>query len=220
MTQYGRVVDRTKWKGCMSCVIACRDENATPTAVWWNTLHTREVGSYPTTNIVNMPLACMQCSNPACVAVCPTKASYQREDGIVLVDQSKCIGCRYCIQACPYGARRLITDLTPYYPDPVTGLPPAIEQLTPFEQFVRSDLVSQVNPHAKHVVGTVEKCTFCEQRLSQGKEPACVQNCPMSARIFGDISDPNSQISQEIAQTHAQPLSPEVGTNPKVYYRW
>jgi Fe-S-cluster-containing dehydrogenase component len=211
MVRYGMVINLQQCFGCGSCVMGCRDENVTPPGVWWATLQVQETGKYPNARITNLPLLCMHCENAPCVDVCPTGASYKRADGIVLVDQDKCIGCKYCIQACPYGARHFIERIDNYYP---------LVGPTPVEQFARSNLVDKVNPHADHQIGTVEKCTFCEPRLANGQEPACVKNCPFYARVFGDLDDPNSDVAKLIAEKHAVQLKPEYGTNPSVYYVW
>lgn len=211
MVRYGMVIDLKACFGCGSCVMACRDENVTPPSVWWATLQVQETGKYPNATVTNLQLLCNHCDNPPCVSVCPTGASYKRKDGIVLVDQDKCIGCKYCMHACPYGARHYIERIDNYYPE----IGP-----TPLEQFARSDQVNKVNPHARHVIGTVEKCVFCEHRLANGQDPACVKNCPFYARTFGDLDDPNSDVSKLIAARHGFQLKPELGTDPSVYYVW
>jgi len=133
------------------------------------------------------------------VKVCPTGASNQREDGIVAIDQDKCIGCRYCIIACPYNMRTFVQDIKPYYPG---------KGLTPYEK-VR---------FAEQQVGVVVKCDFCADRLQESKEPSCVQTCPAKARIFGDLDDMNSEVSRSLARRNSYQLLPALGTEPSVYY--
>jgi Fe-S-cluster-containing dehydrogenase component len=128
---------------------------------------------------------CMQCENPPCVAVCPVSATYRTPEGIVLVDQERCIGCGYCVVACPYGARYL----APAGPETPTGNP-----------------------------GVADKCTWCYHRISRGEDPACVEVCPVGARIFGDLADPESPIQEVVAAPGVALLRPELGTEPRVFY--
>ena len=130
--------------------------------------------------------------------VCPTGASYKRADGIVAVDYDKCMGCRYCETACPYGARTFIDAIRGYF----------AQGLTPYEQVM----------YAKHQVGVEEKCNFCMDLVARGEEPACVKTCIGHARHFGDLDNPNSEVAQLIAQRRGYQLLPELGTNPSVYY--
>jgi len=142
----------------------------------------------------------MHCADAPCVEVCPTGASYQREDGIVLIDQDKCIGCRYCMVACPYNARYFdFGGNETYFPE---------MELTPLETARQEG----------RAAGTVSKCTMCVDRIDAGEEPACVATCPTYARIFGDLDDPESEVSKLIAEHGATPLHPELGTNPSVFY--
>jgi Fe-S-cluster-containing dehydrogenase component len=139
-------------------------------------------------------LLCNHCNNPPCVRVCPTKATFRREDGIVMMDYHRCIGCRYCMAACPYGSRSF------NWRDP-----------RPF--------IKKVNPEfPTRMKGVVEKCNFCQERLAEGLPPACVKACPERALVFGDLGDPNSDV-REILRTHyAVRRKPGLGTQPKVYY--
>ncbi len=147
-------------------------------------MQTFEVGEYPNTQTVHFPKSCLHCEDPPCVPVCPTGASYKRaEDGIVLVDYDKCIGCKYCAWACPYGAREL-------------------------------DDQQKV----------MKKCTLCVDRIYDealpvaDRKPACVMACPTSARIFGDIHDPDSDVSKAIREQGGYALMPEWGTRPANHY--
>jgi molybdopterin-containing oxidoreductase family iron-sulfur binding subunit len=136
--------------------------------------------------------------------VCPTGATQKRDDGIVIVEKDKCMGCKYCIMACPYGARYSVEKWESYFPD---GLP-----LSPLEEFQRKAW------EEKSGCGVATKCDFCIERREEGREPACVEACPAKARIFGDLNDPDSEPSILIKKERGQQLNPEFGNEPKVYY--
>jgi molybdopterin-containing oxidoreductase family iron-sulfur binding subunit len=142
-----------------------------------------------------VPLLCNHCDNPACVRVCPTKATWKREqDGIVMMDWHRCIGCRYCIAACPYGSRSF------NWRDPR----PHIEEIQP-------DFPTRTR-------GVVEKCTFCEERLAKGQIPACVEVAGNEALVFGDLEDPHSRVRELLRERFAIRRKPALGTQPEVYY--
>jgi Fe-S-cluster-containing dehydrogenase component len=199
MARYGMVIDLSRCAGCHACAMACKAENGTPPGVWYSKVLTQETGTYPNAKMSFMPLTCMHCTNAPCAAVCPTGATAKRPDGIVAIDYSKCIGCRLCETACPYGARTYVPEIKPY--DAKFGL-------NPYEKLM----------YAKHLAKVVEKCDFCAGRLAKGEQPACVATCPTYARFFGDLSDPNSQVSKLIVQRKGYQLKPELGTGPAVYY--
>ncbi len=137
---------------------------------------------------------CNHCDNPPCVRVCPTKATWRRADGIVMMDEHRCIGCRYCVAACPYGSRSF------NWSDPR----PSIAALTP--------------DYPTRTKGVVEKCTFCEERLARGERPACVDACPVKAIVFGRLDDPQSAVRALLRSRFAIRRRPELGTRPSVYY--
>lgn len=176
--QYGMLIDTRKCIGCHSCSVACKSEFDLPLGVTKSWVEYIDKGNYPNVTRHFLPRLCNHCSEPQCVKVCPTGATYKRpQDGIVVVDSGVCIGCKYCVQACPYDARFL---------NPVTGF--------------------------------ADKCDFCIHRVSNGLEPACVNSCVGGARIFGDISDPQSEISRLISTNPVTVLRPGKGTEPNVYY--
>ena len=176
--QYAMVIDARRCYGVQACTVACKAEYKVPLGENRSWVEEIEKGSYPEVTRNFLPRLCNHCSEPACVKVCPTGATWKRaEDGIVVIDKDVCIGCKYCIQACPFDAR-----------------------------FVNED------------TGTADKCDFCIHRVSQGLQPACVEACPSRARVFGDINDPDSEVSRLIAENPVTVLRPEQGTHPNVYY--
>lgn len=175
---YGMLIDTRKCIGCHACSVACKAEFDVPLGVTRSWVEYTEKGSYPNVSRNFLRRLCNQCRHPQCVDVCPTGATYKREqDGIVVVDSGLCIGCKYCILACPYDARFL---------NPVTGV--------------------------------ADKCDFCIHRVSKGLEPACVNSCVADALIFGDLADPDSEISKLMAANPVTVLRPGKGTEPQVYY--
>ncbi len=198
MARYGMVMDLKKCIGCHTCTIACKVENYTRPGIFWNLVLDEELGTYPLVSRRFVPRTCMHCQDAPCVEACPTGASYQREDGIVLVDYEKCVGCKYCIVACPYGAR--------YFNDGKDGY--FGRRLAPNEEI----------GYKQHKLGVAEKCTFCVHRVEKGAQPACVQACIAKARYFGDLDNPQSEVAQLIRSKHGFQLLKELGTEPSVYY--
>lgn len=200
--RYGMVLDLQRCVGCNACSIACKQEQATPPGVLYSRVLTTESGEYPNTRLSYLPLLCMHCENPSCETVCPTGATQKLENGIVIVDADKCIGCRYCMVACPYNARYFNYEPSRgYYPE---------AELTAYEQ------VNADRPNL--ITGIVEKCNFCQERVEAGEDPACVATCPAGARIFGDLDDPTSEVSKLLAAHNGRQLYPELGNDPSVYY--
>lgn len=197
--RYGMVIDLLKCVGCNACTVACRAENGTPTGVHFNKIKKYEVGKYPSAKMKFLPMPCMHCQNTPCLKACPTGATAKNQQGIITVNEDNCIGCRACVVACPYESRYFLWDFKPYYEG---------QNFTPFETLKQK----------KYVKGTVVKCEFCTPRLEQGKLPACVETCPGQARYFGDLDDPNSEVSKLVALHKGMPLRPELGTEPSVIY--
>lgn len=194
--RWGMLIDSTKCaKDCNACVTACNTENGIV-----ETIKDARQGSQWIRKIDlkdpkngrehSLPMMCQHCANPPCVDVCPTGASMKRADGIVLVDRHICIGCRYCMMACPYKAR----------------------------SFVHQPLTTQ-NPEVPRGLGCVESCTFCVQRIDKGLKPACVEACPEGAMTFGDLNDPNSAIAQRIAREATTQVRADLKLNLGVRYQ-
>lgn len=205
--KWAMVIDLQKCIGCDTCTVSCKAENRTPPGVSYNVVLEMETGTFPHTRKVNLPRPCMQCDQPACAGVCPVGATYKGHGGIVHIDYDKCIGCRYCIAACPYGARSF--DFGEHY-DEMIG---AAEVQAPEYGNDRGARRKGSTP-----IGTVRKCTFCFHRLNRGEEPACVETCVGDARWFGDLNDPNSRVTKLAASPRAFRLKEEMGTQPRVIY--
>lgn len=203
MTRYGMVIDLKRCFGCYSCQMSCKAENYTPPGVFWSRCLKGEGGKYPTVTRQALPVLCMNCADPACKEVCPTGATQKHVDGTVFIDKDKCIGCKYCMMACPYGARQAFGEWTSYFPD---------KPLTEFEEFAKREWIGL------HGEGTVTKCDFCAPRTAKGLQPACVQACMAKARVFGDLDDPQSEVAMLIRTERGFQLNPEFGTDPSVYY--
>jgi len=205
--RWAMVIDLQKCIGCDSCTVACKAENRTPPGISYNVVTETELGRYPHTRRTYVPRPCMQCDKPACVGVCPVGASYKGPGGVVAIDKDRCIGCRYCMAACPYGARSF--DFGETYPE-----------MTGFDTVQTPEYGVDGGPRTKRKapVGTVRKCTFCYHRLNRGEEPACVETCLGNARFFGDLNDPESVVSRLAASPRAFRLKEELGTEPRVIY--
>ncbi len=211
--RWGFLVDHSRCRGCDACAVACKTQSDVRLGVFRSGVIKGERGDYPNTRRVFIPWLCSHCREPLCLERCPVepvkatltfeggesieywrRATYQRPDGLVLVDQDRCVGCGYCVEDCPYGARYLDWSKA-------AGGDPA------------SVGMNIVEPHP------ADKCDLCVARLQNGLVPACVNTCPSEARLVGNLNDPDSEINQRLADaSDVTTLLPAVGTRPQVFY--
>jgi molybdopterin-containing oxidoreductase family iron-sulfur binding subunit len=208
--RWGMVIDLGKCVACDACTVSCKAENKTPPGVNYTVVLKEEVGTYPNVRRVFLPRPCMHCENPPCVEVCPVSATWKNDEGIVVIDYDVCIGCRYCMTACPYGARNF--DFGDWYTEDTPMLAP-YETAPTFEYGEERVRHADVSP-----IGNVRKCNFCIQRLHEGLLPACINDCIGRARFFGDLNDPDSLVSELLRERYSFKLKEELGTSPKVFY--
>ena len=202
---YGMVIDTKRCVGCNACTVACKMAKNVPQDIFWTRALTdggemmdTPAGEFPDVSLRYITVSCQHCENPACAKVCPVGATYKDpETGVVRQDYDKCIGCRMCMSACPYTGVRSFNWEEPRYP----------------MDFALGD--ADAPKHQKHVV---EKCIFCYQRLARGETPACMDLCPARARHFGDLDDPDSEVSKLLKERSYEQLLPSEGTKPSVYY--
>ena len=191
--RWGLLIDANRCDpDCRECVVACQNENGWPEpkrssdAQWIRKVDLKDL---KTGRALSLPVMCQHCADPPCVDVCPTGASFKRADGIVLVDRHSCIGCRYCVMACPYKARSFVHE-------PVTTQKPDV-------------------PRGK---GCVESCTLCVHRIDRGDGPACAKACPTGAIVFGDLNDPDSEIVRRVHEVRTVQLRADLKLDPGVRY--
>ncbi|MBI5879716.1 MAG: 4Fe-4S dicluster domain-containing protein [Chloroflexi bacterium] len=214
------VIDLRKCVGCSACTIGCVVENKLPPGVVYRPVLEEEIGTYPNVTRRFIPRPCMQCDDPPCVPVCPVNATYKRPDGIVAINYDDCIGCRYCLVACPYSAR--LFDAGRQYLDGTTPAIPAL--LGRDKAMVYEKLPAYEYGHAwerhegESPIGNARKCQFCSHRLEAGMLPMCATTCIGRATYFGDSNDPEALVSDLIASPNVMRLKEEMGTQPKVYY--
>ncbi|MCL4423956.1 MAG: 4Fe-4S dicluster domain-containing protein [Firmicutes bacterium] len=211
--KWAMVIDMKKcWEAgkgeCRDCILACHRAHNVPDIanpkeevkwIWtepYEEVFLDQKQEYTAEGIQGKPflVLCNHCDNPPCARVCPTKATFKREDGIVMMDYHRCIGCRFCMAACPFGARSF------NFRDPRPLLP-------------------KLNPDfPTREMGVVEKCNFCAERLEAGALPLCVEACRQGALVFGDLEDGNSEVRTILRSRFTMRRRPELGTGPNVYY--
>lgn len=220
---WGMVIDRRKCVGCHACTVGCVSENKLPPGVVYRPVMTEESGKFPDLRIEFTPMPCMQCRKPSCVPVCPVNATWKRADGVTVVDYDKCIGCRHCLTACPYGARTSDFGHT-CQADAAQGAGqeanrPVRGSVASYEEQPNHEYGKQWS-RAKHgsPVGNARKCHFCLHRLEVGQLPVCVTTCIGRATYFGDLNDSEALITRLVGRERAEQLLPHRGTDPSVYY--
>jgi len=222
MARWGMIIDLAKCTGCQACTVACQTENNVPCVepeqaflgrvMTWLSVLPEIKGDYPRLTMRLLPLPCVHCDSPPCIRVCPVGATGITPEGIVRQIYPRCIGCRYCTNACPY-TRRMFNWYRPEFP---------------------GELGNALNPDVSvRPKGVVEKCTLCHHRLMLAREkalaedrplaegdyvPACVETCPADAMYFGDLDDPDSQVALLARSPRAFRYLEELGTEPKVMY--
>jgi len=222
MPRWGMVIDLDRCNGCQACEIACRSENNIPVGglqaatenrtISWIRVHTETHGEWPEVTTRFVPQPCMHCDRPPCTKVCPVGATSIDDEGIVGQIYARCIGCRYCANACPYTVK-FFNWRSPSYPEStLAGLNPDV---------------------STRPVGVIEKCTFCHHRLQKARDraraeqrtlreedyvPACAESCPTGAIVFGDLDNPRHQVARLRQDPRAFRLEEGLGTQPKVYY--
>jgi Fe-S-cluster-containing dehydrogenase component len=209
----GMAINLIKCIGCYACVIKCKEEHLLPPDMMWSRVLISETCTYSRITKQMYPVLCNHCKEPSCVKACPTGATQQDDNGIVWVDQDKCVGCKSCLIACPYQVRTYYAKEKEYFPG---------QGFTELEKVKRKLYPLQT--------GVVLKCTFCREKIDDAMKqgfkagidreatPACVNVCPTKARVFGDLDDPHSEVSILISRRKAVQLRPEYGTDPSVYY--
>jgi phenylacetyl-CoA:acceptor oxidoreductase subunit 1 len=212
VSRYVMVADLRRCVGCQTCTAACRVTNATPAWVEWRWVLDVEAGEYPDVWRAFVPVGCQHCANPPCLEVCPSGATWRRDDGIVVIDYDLCMGCSYCAVACPYQARYKIDR--PRY---------AYGELAIESEAARAD---------PRRIGVVTKCDFCAERIDAGRDrglvpgvdpeatPVCASSCISRALVFGDVEDPTSPVSRLLADSQSFRMHEELGTEPGFYYLW
>lgn len=210
MTRYAIVADLNRCVGCQTCTSACKHANATAPGIQWRKVLDFEVGEFPDVSRAFVPVGCMHCEDPPCMEVCPTTATRKRDDGIVTIDYDTCIGCAYCVVACPYQARFRIDKMTTAYGG----------KAMPHEA-LRDD---------PGLIGVAQKCTLCVDLIDSGcaqgltpgvdsrATPACVSSCISGALQMGDLDDPNSNVSTLLNENRHFRMHEELGTGPNIFY--
>lgn len=212
MTRWAMVADLRRCVGCQTCTASCKQTNATMRDVQWRRVLDVESGDYPDVRRTFVPVGCMHCGDPPCMQVCPSTATRRRDDGIVIIDQDLCIGCAYCFLACPYQAHYKVKR--------------------PSHAYGRKRTLHEATHEEPGRIGVAQKCTFCSDRIDYGQEhgltpgldpeatPACVNSCIAGALHFGDVEDPDSNVSKLLREHEHFRMHEQLETEPGFYYLW
>lgn len=245
MPKYGMVIDLQKCVGCGACAIACKTENNTQNrdngqTFNWADFLIETGGKFPDVKYTNRPVLCNHCTDAPCVEACPVtpKAMHKHDNGITMHNNERCIGCRLCQEACPYSAEDVKEEKAAYsvisfndFEKETHGFYRDTTEVIKGGTASGAEIAKKAGDTPpmrtmyKHTdyksvrrKGIVEKCIFCDHRVKNGKDPYCVESCPASARVFGDLNDKYSNVSKLLKKHKSTVLKPEEGTQPNVYY--
>jgi len=218
------VIDLHRCVGCSACDIACKNENNVPADFHWSNHIIETEGQFPDVRYRYIPTLCNHCKDAPCVKACPTKAMYKADNGLTLHNADDCIGCKACQLACPYGAiyfneekpHKEYQKDTAVIPGCTASGKETLEKTDKRLPYYNKERALTLDGVRRK--GVVEKCTLCDHRLAEGKQPWCVESCPTAARTVGDINDPKSEVSQLLAKHPPKVLNKEQGTGPHVFY--
>ncbi|MCQ9205929.1 MAG: 4Fe-4S dicluster domain-containing protein [Omnitrophica bacterium] len=221
------VIDLHRCTGCGGCSIACKNENNVQEGFAWAWRISETVGKFPNVRYDYKPTLCNHCRKAPCVRICPTGAMHKADGGITMHNPNKCIGCKSCVAACPFVVISINKKKTHrFWKSNEELIKGCTESPKEVSEKVKGKVIPWYNPDREKNLkgsglrqkGIVEKCTFCDHRLKQGKLPYCVKRCPAKARIFGDLNDPNSKVNEILGKYSPYRLREHLGTEPKVYY--